>query len=331
MLKKKFKSFIVSKKNKNFIYKIKNHKINKLEKNELIIKIQYSSLNYKDFLVCTGKYWDARKYPIIPGIDCSGTVTLTKNKKFKVGDKVAVIASPAGSKIDGGFSEYIKIDSKWVSKIPKGLDEKNVMIYGTAGFTAMHIIQKILKSKIDRKLPVLVTGGSGGVGAFSIFILSKLGFNVVASTRKIKNKKFLKNIGASEIIIEKDLKNENSLALQKKMFAACIDSVGGQNLVFVLKSLTDGGACYSVGFGQFNEIININLTAFILRGVKLIGIHTESIKHNIRKTIWLKIASFNKIHKLSNHIFKEINFKFLKKVLLKFNSRKTGRFLIKIK
>ena len=131
--------------------------------------------------------------------------------------------------------------------------------------------------------------------------------------------------------MEKDLKNESSLALQKKMFSACIDSVGGQNLVFILKRLTDGGTCYSVGFSQFNEFSNINLTAFILRGIKLVGIHAESIKFNTRNNVWSKIASFNKIHKLTNHIFKDINFKLLKKVWKKFNSKKIGRFLIKVK
>ena len=332
MLNKKFKSLFVKKNNNIFNYEENYNIINNISKNEVIIKIKFSLINYKDYLVCTGKYWDARRYPLVPGIDCSGTVAYSKSKKFNIGEKVVVIASPAGSKIDGGFSEYIKIDTKWVSKIPKNLNEKNVMIYGTAGFTAMYIIQKILKSKIDKKLPVLVTGGSGGVGSFAIHILKKLGFTVTATTRTLKNKHFLRSIGADNIMLDKELKNENGLAMQRKMFSSCIDSVGGQSLVFILKRLTDGGSCYSVGFSRSNELANINLTSFILRGIKLIGIHTESINQYQRVNIWDKISLFNKIktNRLPNVIYREINFNLLKKTLMKFNYRKCGRFLIKI-
>ena len=330
MLNKKFKSFFVIKKNTRFQYVEKNHIINDINKNELIIKIKYSSLNYKDFLVCVGKYWDARKYPLIPGIDCAGTVAYSRSKKFNIGDKVVIIASPAGSRINGGFSKYIKIDSKWVSKIPKGLNEKSTMIYGTAGFTAMHIIQKILKSKINNDLPILVTGGSGGVGSFSIFILSKLGFNITASTRTLKNKNFLKSIGANNIMLDKTFKNENELPMQKKMFSTCIDSVGGQSLGFILKRIVNDGSCYTVGFSQSNELVNINLTAFILRGIKLIGIHTESINRHHRENVWKKISLFNKVNKFPKIIYKEIRFSLLKKTLVKFNQQKSGRFLIKI-
>ena len=330
MLNKKFKSFFTIKKNNIYQHEIRTHIIDEINNNEIVIKIKYSSLNYKDFLVCFGKYWDARRYPLIPGIDCAGTVVHSKDKKINVGDKVVIIATPAGSKINGGFSEYIKIDSKWVNKIPKGLNEKNVMIYGTAGFTAMHIIQKILKSKINKKLPILVTGGSGGVGSFSILILSKLGFNVTASTRTLKNKYFLKSIGANKVILNKSLENKDGLSMQRQMFSACIDSVGGQNLVFILKRLVNDGSCYIVGFSKSNELANINLTAFILRGIKLIGIHTESINQYHRINVWNKISLFNKINKFPKIIHREIKFNLLKKTLMKFNKKKSGRFLIKI-
>ncbi len=330
MLNRKFKSLFVIKKNKGFKYEIKDHIINNIETNEVIIKVSFSSLNYKDFLVCTGKYWDARRYPLIPGIDCSGTIVFSKSNKFSVGDKVIVIASPAGSKINGGFSNFIKIHSKWINKIPRNLNEKNVMIYGTAGFTAMYIVQKILASKIDKKLPVLVTGGSGGVGSFSILILKRLGFKVIATTRTLKNKHFLESIGTDNVMLNKELKKEKELAMQRKTFSACIDAVGGQNLDFILKRLTDGGSCYTVGFSQSNEVTSINLTAFILRGIKLIGIHTESINQNKRKEIWNKISSLNKKNRLPKIIYKEIKFNLLKKTLTRFNTKKTGRFLIKI-
>ena len=330
MFKKKFKSFFVRKVNNNCTYEKKNYSFGKIEKNDLIIKINYSSINFKDYLICTGKYWDARKYPIIPGIDCAGKVVYSRNNNFKIGENVAVIASPAGSKTNGGYSQYIKINSIWVNKLPKKLDTKNSMIFGTAGFTAMYVVNHILKSKVNKKLPILITGGSGGVGSFSIFILNKLGFKVIASTRSIKNKNYLKHIGADNIILDKDLKSESGLSLQKQTFSACIDTVGGDRLDFASKRLSYGANYFSIGFSKSNEIANINLTPFILRGIKLIGVHTESITFKERKNIWKKISSFQKVHKTPKKLFKEIKFNQIENCLKKFKSNKNGRFVIKI-
>jgi acrylyl-CoA reductase (NADPH) len=330
MIQKKFKSIFVIKQKKNFTYNIQTKNIDNLNKDEVIIKTKYSSYNYKDFLVCTGKYWDARKYPITPGIDFSGIVVKSKSKKFKSGEKVVVIASPAGSKIDGGLSEYVKIHSKWVNKIPKGLNEKNCMIFGTAGFTSMYVVQNIIKNKITKSLPILVTGASGGVGSFAIFILSKIGFNVIACTRTNKNSRYLKSIGAKKIILEKNLKSKHELSLQKPIYSTCVDTVGGKNLSFILKRLHNGGICYSVGFSQKNNISEINLTPFILRGIKLYGIHTESINKKKKDKIWVKIASFLKLSSLPRNIYKEYKFNKIKEIIKKFRLNKTGKFLIKI-
>lgn len=329
MFKLKSKSFFAIKKNKIFQFKKKDYLINEIKNNEIIIKIKYSSLNYRDFLVSNGKYWDARNYPLIPGSDCSGEVINSKSKKFKIGDKVVVIASPAGSKINGGFSEFLKIHSKWATKIPKGLSEKDTMVFGTAGFTAMYIINKILKSKLDKKVPILVTGGTGGVGSIAIFYLSNIGFKVIASTRSQKNKRFLKSIGAKEVILNKSLIVENELSLQKKMFSTCIDSVGGHGLSYVIKRIANKGKCYIVGFGNSNEISAINLTPFILRGVELVGINTESINSNQRKVLWQKISIIHKAFKYPKSIFKEVKFNFLKKELKQFNNKKTSRLIVK--
>ena len=146
-----FKSLVIEEKNRIFKKKIRKTKFNTLKKKEVLIKIYYSSLNYKDYLICNGKFWDCRKYPIVPGIDAAGKIVETKSKKFKKGDLVSVMATPAGSKIPGGFAEYIKIDDKWVDKLPKNISPKKAMILGTAGFSAMYIINEIIKKKINQK------------------------------------------------------------------------------------------------------------------------------------------------------------------------------------
>ena len=330
MINKKFKSLFVVKEKNTFQYKIKTHSIKSLDKKEVIIKVKYSSFNYKDFLVCTGNYWDARRYPIIPGIDFAGKVVLSKSSKFKAGDKVIIIASPAGSKINGGLSEYTKINACWVNEIPNKLSEKDSMIFGTAGFTSMYIVQKILKSKVNKKLPILVTGGSGGVSSLLIFILSKMGFKIIASTRTAKNIKYLKSIGADQVILDKNIKTKDELSLQKRMYSACIDTVGGKNLSYILKRLVNAGICYSVGFSKSNDSVLVNLTPFILRGVKLDGIHTESVDKKKRDYIWKKISLFIKLNPIPASIYSEYKLNKIKEIINKFSLIKKGKFLIKI-
>ena len=174
-----FKSLVIEENNRIFRKKFKKTKFSILKKNEVLIKINYSSLNYKDFLVCNGKFWDCRKYPIVPGIDASGKIVQTKSKKFKKGDLVSVIATPAGSKTSGGFAEYIKIEDKWVDKLPKNISPKKAMILGTAGFSAMHMVNEIIKIKNKTKR-IAISGSSGGVGSILINVLSKLGFEITA-------------------------------------------------------------------------------------------------------------------------------------------------------
>ena len=120
----KFKSLVVEKINRDFKKKIRETKLVNLEKSEVLIKVNYSSINYKDYLICNGKFWDCRKYPVVPGIDASGKIVESKSKKLKKGDSVTIIATPAGSKIPGGFAEYVKIHEDWVDKLPNNINPK---------------------------------------------------------------------------------------------------------------------------------------------------------------------------------------------------------------
>lgn len=326
-LKIKSKAFITSKVNNKFILKFKNYNINLLKKNEVLIKLKYSSINYKDILVCNGLFWGCRNYPLIPGIDGSGMIVESNSKKFKKNDKVVIVASDAGSKTEGCFSNYIRIKDTWVNKLPKNLSIRDSMIFGTAGFTAMSIIRKITKTK--KKKSILITGASGGVGLFSTYILSKLGHSVTVVTRK--NKKFLFEIGAKKVVLFKDLKDKVNLPLQKTTFDACIDNIGGDALDFMLKRIKNNGTLYSVGFANNKSTSNINLMPFILRRVKIIGIHTESLKLNERLKIWELISVFIKKFRINKNLFKKIKFKNLAHYIKNFNIlEKKGRFLVLI-
>lgn len=321
----KSKALIINKIKSKFKGQIQNFYIGELKLNEILVKLNYSSINYKDILVCNGLFWGCRNYPLVPGIDGSGIVIKSKSKKFKKGDSVAIIASDAGSKIPGCFSNYIKIKDIWVNKLTDKLSRKNAMIFGTAGFTAMSIVNQIQKTK--RKKSILITGASGGVGLFSTFILSKLGHNVTAVTRKDKN--YLLKNGAQKVILLKDLKDNTNLPLQKTLYDICVDNIGGNTLDYILKRITNNGTVYSVGFTNNNSNSSINLMPFILRRTKLIGVHTESLKITERMEIWKSIQAFIKKFGINKNLYKKIKLTKLPYYIKNFdNLKKRGRFLI---
>ena len=169
-INQKFKALFISKKKKKYSLSFKNLKINSLENNELLIKLNFTTINFKDILVSNGNPGLVRKYPHIPGIDAAGKVHISNSKHFKKGDRVFIVAQPFGINTNGSFSEYLKVDQKYVEKLPKNLTLKDTMIFGTAGFTAIYSILKIIKQKIYKKnKTVLVSGATGGVGSIAIF------------------------------------------------------------------------------------------------------------------------------------------------------------------
>jgi len=172
---------------KNKINKNKQLKKEDIKKNFVVIKVEYSNLNYKDFLISRGHSGLIKKFPHTAGIDACGTICYSNSKKFKINDKVFVIAQPLGVETNGSFSEYITIPDFWVEKLPKSLTSKEIMMIGTSGFTAVKALSKSLKIILKYKnKPVLVTGALSNVGMFIIFLLTNIGINVEAVTSKKK-------------------------------------------------------------------------------------------------------------------------------------------------
>ena len=252
------------------------------------------------------------------------------SKKFKRGDKVIVIARPAGSKHPGGLSQYLKVPSEWADKLPNKMSLKESMIFGTAGFTAALAIHKLLRGGIKRSnLPILVSGATGGVGVLSIYMLSKLGFRVCASTGKPNKKKILRKIGADEVLDRNQFKNISDLSLQKIRYAAIIDSVGGDIISLGSRQLAVGGKIISLGM-MSKPNCNLNLTPFILRGIEIIGLHTESSTSALRKFIWKKISKFSKDSELKN-LYRECKLSNVKNSIKKFGKNtRIGRIIVRI-
>ena len=303
---------------------------NEVKKKEVVVKLNYSSINQKDYLVTRGKFWGIRNFPLITGIDGSGIIVYSKSKKFKVGDKVSVVASLAGSFEQGCYSKFLKIKDKWLSKLPRNLTSKQSMIFGTAGFTAMYIVKEILKiKKLDK--PILVTGANGGVGTFLIYLLSKHKFKVIACSRNKSYKNYLLKLGAKKFIPLSEITKNTNFPLLKISYGACIDTIGGIATGEILKQLENNSILYSVGYSEKKSISKIDLTPFILRRVKLFGIHVESLKSSERDKVWKMIANFVNKNNLTKNLYKEIKFSSLPKKLKSFNkSNKEGRLIIKI-
>jgi acrylyl-CoA reductase (NADPH) len=291
MKKNQFKALVVKKDaNNSFIRNIEYRYIAELPKGEVLINVIYSSLNYKDGLSCIGNLGVTRRYPHTPGIDAAGYVVSSESDKFKKGDEVIVISHDLGMNTSGGFSQYIRVPASWPMHLPKGLSLRESMIFGTAGFTAALAVDTILKnydSNFNNK--ILVSGVSGGVGSISAAILIKLGFLVVGSTGKKTTNNFLFDVGVNKFIDRVFLSEEDNRPLLKIQWDAAIDTVGGNTLSNLIKSVKDNGLVISTGMVS-SEKINLSIMPFILRGVKLFGINSQGTDTNTRHYIWNKLS-----------------------------------------
>lgn len=264
--------------------------IDDLPQNGVVLKVAYSSLNYKDALSASGNKGVTRRYPHTPGIDAAGTVTESHSEKFKPGDKVIVTGYDLGMNIMGGFGEYINVPADWVVPLPNGLSLKESMVLGTAGFTAalaMHHLLRCGQKPEDGQL--LVTGASGGVGSLSVALASKLGFSVTASSGKAGQHEYLKKLGAYAIISRSDIDDQSGRMLLRPLWAAAIDTVGGNTLATILKSLKPHGNVASCG-NVASPLLNTSVYPFILNGVNLLGVNSATTPMPLRMNLWEKLA-----------------------------------------
>ena len=256
---------------------------------DVLIQVFYSTVNYKDGLALKGnKGRIMQKFPMIPGIDFSGIVIESNHKDFVSGDEVIATGWGLGETHTGGFSQLARVKGDWLIKRPDNIILKSSMILGTAGFTSMLSVLELEDNYIKSKNgPVLVTGGSGGVGSTSILLLSNLGYEVVALTRSAKNLEYLLSLGASNVIYSDDLDSHNKL-LKKGEWAAVIDTVGGDVLGILITSIKNNG-CIAVCGNAAGVNFNTNVLPFILRGVRLIGIDSNLCPRERRNISWNRL------------------------------------------
>ncbi len=285
-----FKAFRVEETEGNFTTSIKDMSFEPLESEELLVKVHYSSLNYKDALSATGNKGVTRNFPHTPGIDAVGTVVETKSDAFKTGDKVIVTSYDLGMNTDGGFAQYIKVPAIWAVKLPENLSMKDAMIFGTAGLTAGMSVLRLTQLVKPEDGTIAVSGATGGVGALSVSILSKLGYKVTAISGKESESDYLTHLGAENIILRNDFEALDNKPLLKPQFAGAIDTVGGVILENIIKLINPMGVVTSCG-NVASPKLNLTVFPFILRGVSLIGIDSQNYPMYYREQVWNQLAN----------------------------------------
>lgn len=329
-MNKEFDAFVVREKNSKFFRSIEKKNISNLPKGEVLIEVYYSSINYKDILSCIGNKTVTRHYPHTPGIDAAGIVITSSNKNIKKGDEVVVISFDLGANTDGGFGQFIRVPAKWVMPLPEGLSLRESMIFGTAGFTAALAVDFLNKNKINKDMPVLVTGATGGVGSISLALLSSLGYNVEASTGKRNSINYLKRIGAKKIIYKEDLIDKYDRTLLNENWVGAIDTVGGKTLEYLIKSCQKKGVIVSAGMVSSSSL-NTSIYPFILRGINLIGTGASEVSMKDRLRIWTLISKDWKLNIL-DELCTEISFYEIDKYIDKFlKSEHIGRTIVNLK
>lgn len=286
----KFRALVVDEETEgNFIRTVAERCVSDLPPGEVLIRVEYSSLNYKDALSASGNRGVTRNYPHTPGIDAAGTIVESIVDEVRPGDSVIVTSYDLGMNTPGGFGQYIRVPSSWVVPLPSGLTLKESMILGTAGLTAGLSVSKVVAGVSPEEGSVLVTGATGGVGSIAVAILAKLGYEVIAVSGKADAEAYLKRLGAREVIGRDQLIDQGARPLLKVRWAGAIDTVGGDMLAAAIKSTQPGGIVTCCGNVASAEL-NLTVYPFILRGITLAGIDSQCCPMGLRQKVWAKLA-----------------------------------------
>jgi len=300
----KFKAIIVNQEGENFTRNLQEIDLSFLKEDEVTVKVDYSSLNYKDGMILKNGGRLVKDYPHIPGIDFAGTVEQSSDPKFKAGDKVILTGWRVGEIYYGGYSQYAKVKSKFLVKTPEGISNKDAMALGTAGFTALLCAFAIQARESillgDPIKDVLVTGATGGVGSVAVMALAKMGYKVTGVTGKKDKVDFLKELGASEVIDRSEMDQE-SKPLEAALWDGVVDTAGGKILSRALSQTRPNGIVAACGLAS-NYKLDTTVMPFIIRGVKLWGIDSVMCSSKRREFVWSQakdLIDFKKLHEVT--------------------------------
>jgi putative YhdH/YhfP family quinone oxidoreductase len=301
-----------------------------LDAGEVTIAVAYSGVNYKDALAATGAGRIIRRFPCVGGVDLAGTVIKSDDPAFKPGDAVLATSYDIGVAHHGGFAETARIPAAWVVKLPDGLSLRDAMAIGTAGFTAgLAVVRMEHEGLQPANGPVIVSGATGGVGSIAVEILAKRGYLVHALTGKADASDYLKQLGASAVLLRDSLDLAKIKALDKAQWAGAVDNLGGDVLSWMASTMQIGGTLASIGLAASMEF-KTTVAPFILRGVSLLGIDSVNCPMAVRAEVWRRLGSDLKPEKVIAQAH-EIAFAALPGVFDDFlKARVKGRVLVKI-
>ena len=301
-----FKAFRIYNDGEGYRSGIENISIEDVSEGDVTIRGEWSGINYKDALAATGKGQILKSFPLIGGIDVAGEVITSECERFSPGDKVLVTGCNQSETRDGGYSQYLKLDSNSVVPLPAGLTTREAMGIGTAGFTAaisLHRMEAL--GQTPEAGPIVITGATGGVGSFAIDILTRAGYEVHAITGKLEQFDYLEKLGARQCISRHDL-HWGQKPLEKVRWAGCIDNVGGDTLAGISRVIDLWGNIAVCGMAGGIGLHATNLP-MILRGVSLIGISSNNTPYDIRKTMWDRLANEWRPQNLESIVRAEVN------------------------
>jgi putative YhdH/YhfP family quinone oxidoreductase len=303
--------------------------LDQLAQGEIVVRTAYSSVNFKDALAGTGQGRILRRFPLVGGIDVAGHVVASTDPEFREGDAVLVTGCGLSETRDGGYSEFARLEARWAIALPQGLDLRESMILGTAGFTAALALYRMLDNRQEAGLgPLAVTGATGGVGSLAVDIFSRAGFEVHAISGKPAHADYLQGIGASEVLGRDVL--ATTRPMETARFGGGLDNVGGPMLASLLAQTAPYGNVASAGLAA-SPALDATVMPFIIRGVSLLGIASAGTARDIREAIWQRLASEWKPAHLDRICTREIPLQQLPDVFAKMLSGESlGRTLVRM-
>jgi acrylyl-CoA reductase (NADPH) len=285
-----FRAYRINNENGNIVAGFETLSVDDLTAGNVVIRVTHSTINYKDALAATGAGKILRRYPLNGGIDLAGEVVSSEDDAFKLGTKVLVNGCGLSETVDGGYSEYARIDSKSLIATPGGMSAVEAMQIGTAGYTAALAIHRMEQNgQTPDTGPIVVTGATGGVGSVAIDMLASCGYEAVALTGKASEEAYLREIGASRILLREQV-DLGKRPMEKVQWGGAIDNLGGDYLTWLTRTVGYGGNIASIGLVA-SATLNTTVLPFILRAVCLLGINSVDTPPDLRRAVWDRIGS----------------------------------------